>query len=79
MDEETLMNRIKNCFGKKLHMGLLPHKQAMDFFRRYVIVGGMPQAVAEFAETNNLENRPQIPPPSAAPSGRIPSRAQSPS
>lgn len=55
MDEETLMNRIKNCFGKKLHMGLLPHKQAMDFFRRYVIVGGMPQAVAEFAETNNLE------------------------
>jgi hypothetical protein len=27
------------------------HRRAMDYFRQYLIVGGMPQAVAKYVET----------------------------
>ncbi len=54
MEEETLMNRIKGCFAGRGRMGLMLHRKAMDFFKRYVLVGGMPQAVAEYVRTNDL-------------------------
>ena len=30
------------------------HRMAMDYFRQYLIVGGMPQAVAKFVETRDF-------------------------
>ena len=35
-------------------------KPTMDKFRNYMIVGGMPQAVAEYAETGNIANVEKI-------------------
>jgi len=32
------------------------HRKAMDLFRQYMIVGGMPQAVAEYAETRDFDS-----------------------
>ncbi len=51
---DMLMPLIKTCFDKKKPLGPM-HRKAMDLFRQYLIVGGMPQAVAKFVETGNFE------------------------
>ena len=48
MGNETLMDFIKNCFVNQKPMGQVMHRKAMDYFRQYLIVGGMPQAVQEY-------------------------------
>lgn len=55
LDSETLMNQIKNCFENKKSMGQAFHRKAMDYFRQYLIVGGMPQAVAEYVGSNDFD------------------------
>ena len=51
--EEQLMPFIRNCFEKRSPLGPL-HRKVMDYFRHYLIVGGMPQAVLEYVETGNF-------------------------
>lgn len=55
LGNETLMPVIRSCFNKKLPMGQAMHRKAMDYFRQYMIVGGMPQAVSLYAETKDFE------------------------
>lgn len=55
MGNETLMPLIRTCFENKQPLGQALHRKAMDFFRQYIIVGGMPQAVESFAETHDFE------------------------
>ena len=55
LDSETLMNQIKNCFENKKSMGQAFHRKAMDYFRQYLILGGMPQAVAEYVGSNDFD------------------------
>ena len=51
--EEQLMPFIRTCFEKKQKLGPL-HRKVMDCFRHYMIVGGMPQAVVEYVESNDF-------------------------
>ena len=51
LENETLMAIIKDCFEKQKPMGQMMHRKAMDYFRQYLIVGGMPQAVQEYVNT----------------------------
>lgn len=51
---EPLAELIRKCFEDKKPMGQALHRKAMDLFRQYMIVGGMPQAVSEFVETKDL-------------------------
>lgn len=53
MGNDMLMPLIKKCFEGKNPLGPM-HRKAMDLFRQYLIVGGMPQAVARFVETGNF-------------------------
>lgn len=55
MDNDTLMPIIRDCFQKQKPMGQIMHRKAMDYFRQYMIVGGMPQAVAKYIETKDFE------------------------
>ena len=55
LGNDTLMDLIKNCFEKQIPMGQMMHRKAMDYFRRYMIVGGMPQAVKEYIETLDFD------------------------
>ncbi len=52
---DMLMSLVKTSFEKKKPLGPM-HRKAMDLFRQYLIVGGMPQAVAKFVETGNFED-----------------------
>lgn len=56
LGNDTLMDIIKNCFEKNIPMGQMMHRKAMDYFRRYMIVGGMPQAVKEYIETQDFDS-----------------------
>ncbi len=52
---ETLMPVIRKSFDSKKPLGQALHRKAMDNFRQYLIVGGMPQAVKEYVETRDFE------------------------
>ena len=51
---ETLMPLIRQNFAKLHPMGDVLHRKAMDYFRQYLIVGGMPQAVQEYVNSRNF-------------------------
>ena len=57
---ESLMNIIKKCYETRKPMGAALHRKAMDAFRQYMIVGGMPQAVKEFAQAKDLASVDKI-------------------
>lgn len=54
MGDEVMMPFIRQQFEKQAAMGTF-HRKALDYFRRYLIVGGMPQAVAKYVETKRFE------------------------
>ena len=53
-DNEMLMQYIKSCFEKRKPLGDF-HRKAMDLFRQYLIVGGMPQAVQVYVNTHDFD------------------------
>lgn len=53
MGEDMLMPYIAHQFKAQKPMGDF-HRKAMELFRQYLIVGGMPQAVLEYAETRDF-------------------------
>ena len=52
---ETLMDLIRKMYEDHKPMGQVFHRQAMDAFRKYMIVGGMPQAVKKYIETKDFD------------------------
>ena len=52
---ETLMDHIRACYAARVPLGQAVHRKAMDYFREYMIVGGMPQAVKKFCEMKDLK------------------------
>lgn len=55
LGDDMLMPFIKERFEKKQSLGPALHRKAMDLFRQYLIVGGMPQAVKEFVESRDFD------------------------
>lgn len=60
MGNDTLMKIIQACFSAKKPMGQAMHRKAMDYFRQYLIVGGMPQAVQEYTQTRDFDKVDRI-------------------
>lgn len=55
-----MMDLIRVCYEKKRPMGQAMHRKAMDALRQYMIVGGMPQAVAAYLETKDFEETDRV-------------------
>ena len=53
MGDDLLMPFIRKQFEAKQPMGEF-HRRAMDYFRKYMIIGGMPQAVNTYIETKDF-------------------------
>ncbi len=53
MGNEVMMPYIRERFEKLQPMGEF-HREALHYFRQYLIVGGMPQAVAEYAASHDF-------------------------
>ena len=55
LGNEVLMDFIRLHFEKRKPMEQAMHRKAMDYFRQYLIVGGMPQAVAAYVQTHDFD------------------------
>lgn len=53
MSEEELVNEIKECFRQDSPLPSVLHDAAMKLYRQYLVVGGMPECVSQFAQTGN--------------------------
>ena len=51
---EQILEKLKDCFEKRISIDPLIHEKMMDLFRLYLIVGGMPATVQRYMDTNNL-------------------------
>lgn len=59
MGDEVLMPFIRHHWEKRMPMGAF-HRKALDCFRQYLIVGGMPQAVEKYVETHDFKKVDEI-------------------
>ena len=53
LGEEALVNEIHNHFMDNTPMPSALHESAMKLYRQYLIVGGMPECVRQFAQTKD--------------------------
>ncbi len=53
MGEETLVDEIKKSFQNDTPMPSALHYEAMRLYRQYLVVGGMPECVMQFAGTKD--------------------------
>jgi predicted AAA+ superfamily ATPase len=60
---DKLLAEIKNCYAGNEAMNFGLHELALDIYKKYFIVGGMPKAVQTFVDTNsyvkvqNIQNK----------------------
>lgn len=53
LGEKDLTEQIKKCFNTDTPLPLALHDAAMQLYRQYLVVGGMPECVMQFAETKD--------------------------
>lgn len=53
MGEENLAEQIKSCFSEDTPMPSALHDAAMQLYRQYLFVGGMPECVMQFVNTRD--------------------------
>ena len=54
LGDDATIPLLRAAFEKKMSLGDAVHRQLMRDFRLYMLVGGMPQAVVAYIETNNF-------------------------
>ena len=54
MGDTATVPLLRSAFEKKMSLGDATHRKLMRDFRLYMLVGGMPQAVAAYIKTNNF-------------------------
>lgn len=60
LGDNTTMALLQDCFTKLRPLGQANHRKAMDAFRQYMIVGGMPQVVQTYINTKNFEEVDEV-------------------
>ena len=53
-NDNVTMKLIRTCFEEKKPIGQAAHREIMKRFREYILIGGMPQVVKTFIETNDF-------------------------
>ena len=53
MGEDDLVERIKKCFADNTPMPSVLHDKAMQIYRQYLVVGGMPESVVQYVNTKD--------------------------
>ena len=60
LGNDNIMEIIRKHFNDRKEMGQIMHRKAMDYFRQYLIVGGMPQVVQEFVNGKDFKKVDRI-------------------
>ncbi len=58
--KDSTLELIQDCFDKRRPLDDFVHQQLMKIFNLYLIVGGMPEAVQKYIDTNDLSQVAQI-------------------
>lgn len=53
MGEGELVGCIRDCYKNDSPMPAALHEAALQLYRQYLVIGGMPEAVARFVETKD--------------------------
>ena len=53
MGASMIKDHIRRCFDERKSLGAGVHEKAMDLFRLYMVVGGMPQSVSAYLESED--------------------------
>ena len=53
LGKKDISEKIKECFTNDSPMPAALHDAAMNYYRQYLVVGGMPECVMQFAETKD--------------------------
>lgn len=53
LGEEKLTSKIRDCFENNNPLPSAMHDKAMMLYRQYLVVGGMPECVSQFAQTKD--------------------------
>ncbi len=59
LGDEMYMDFLRDCYQSKKTLGGLL-RRGMDYFRLYMVIGGMPQAVAQYVATKDFEQTDNI-------------------
>lgn len=51
---DNVISNLLQCWEKRKPVDSIVHEKMMQLFRLYIIVGGMPAAVAEYKDSNNV-------------------------
>jgi len=57
---ETVISKIRECWEQRKSVDTIIHEKLLQLFRLYLITGGMPAAVAEYVESNNVNAVMQV-------------------
>lgn len=60
MGDKTTSKLLESVFEKKISLGDAAHRKLIRDFRLYMLVGGMPQAVEAYIETNSFRNVDEV-------------------
>ena len=60
LGNDNIMEIIRKHFNDRKEMGQIMHRKAMDYFRQYLIIGGMPQVVQEFVNSKDFKKVDRI-------------------
>ncbi len=55
LDETDMMEYVRECYEQQKPLGQALHRKMMNFLRLYMIVGGMPQSVQEYIDTQDFD------------------------
>ena len=54
--QQSTFDMLRDCYTRRVHVDEFVHKQMMQLFTYYVIIGGMPAAVQEFVNSKDMGN-----------------------
>jgi len=60
LGDDITVSFLRECYTQKKPLGQALHRRVMNSFRVYMLVGGMPQAVIEYATSQNFESTDSI-------------------
>ncbi|MCL2719943.1 MAG: ATP-binding protein [Treponema sp.] len=54
-EERELVEKIKICFSENKPLDAVHHKLANEYYRQYLVVGGMPEVVSKYTDTKDFK------------------------
>ncbi|MDR3318062.1 MAG: ATP-binding protein [Clostridiales bacterium] len=52
--ENALIKKIRDCYDTNAPMNAAYHKALTEYYRQYLVIGGMPEAIAKYVDTKDF-------------------------